>query len=396
VAGEIVILLSVPTPPPFSGPEINGEMLLRNGLGPGVRLLHVRPNVQASNRSKGTISWEAVATLFRMWLQLLSVALRNHPQVMYLYLSQNRTGFVRDAVLILTARALGSKVVAHVRGSNFENFYRSASFPLRYFARFVVGRLARVILLAERFKKQFAPLLPPDRITVMYNAVDDRFYQMLADRPGLPTGCTFLFIGHLSRAKGFEDLVEAIPVVLEAVADARFVIAGEWLDRENNILRDELGQPLSFNGPSIRVRWNDLCCHYGSRLFYAGVTTGADKVALFHRSHVLVLPSYSEGFPMVVLEAMAAALSLIVTPVGALPEVLVDGVNARFVLPGKPRLLADAMVELGLDPHKRRRMGEHNRQLVKTRFTFEPMRQQLRQVLQDVAVSGTGGNVPHR
>ncbi|MCZ2096654.1 MAG: glycosyltransferase family 4 protein, partial [Anaerolineae bacterium] len=82
-----------------------------------------------------------------------------------------------------------------------------------------------------------------------------------------------------------------------------------------------------------------------------------------------ILPSYRENFPSSVLEAMAAGLPVVVTPVGALTELLQDGVNGYFVAPGDDRALARRIVELARDPVLREAMGRANRARVRGAFT---------------------------
>ncbi len=288
---------------------------------------------------------------------------------------------MRDSIVIITAWALQARVVAHVHGSNFGNFYEHASPAVRRFVRSVMERLTRVILLAERFRNQFAGLVPDGHVHVLYNAVDTRLFGDLAhERPKHDAALAVLFVGHLSQAKGFVDLLRAAPAVLENLPTARFVFAGEWFDREGNILYDEGGRRLYSDPQAEQCLWNDLQTRYGERVAYLGVVTGARKTEVFKAADVFVLPSYSEGFPMSVLEAMAAGLPLVVTPVGALPEVLQDGVNAEFVLPGDIEALAEAIADMGRHPERRAQMGLANRKLVETSFTPRLMSMRLADV----------------
>ena len=123
----IRLVLAVPTPPPFSGPEINGALLLRHGLGSGFASSHLDPSVRASNRGKGRITAGALLALTRLWASMVWMAARVRPHVVYLNIAQNRSGFARDAVIVLTARLLGANVVGHLRGGNFANFSGQAS-----------------------------------------------------------------------------------------------------------------------------------------------------------------------------------------------------------------------------------------------------------------------------
>lgn len=381
------VLLAVPAPPPFSGPEINGAMLVRHGLGEGFETRHLDPGVRSSNRGKGRITAGALAALTRLWLSTAAVLLRFRPRVLYLYLAQNRTGFVRDAVLILTGRLLGARPVVHVRGSNFANYYGHAPAPERRFIRFVLARVSRVILVADRFRQQFDGLVPRERVDVVYNGVDDELREGLARTPvPRPAGCRILFMGHLSAAKGFGDLVQALGHVMAADPAVTFGAAGEWLEAERNIHFDEAGRPVP-SGGALRAEWEALLSRFGNRAVHFGRADAAEKLRALREADLFVLPSYSEGFPMAALEAMAAGLPLIVTPVGALPEILEEGKHALFVQPGDAAGLAAAILSLAADPDRRRAMGAANIALVGERFTFAAAQSGLRAVLAKVAAA---------
>jgi glycosyltransferase involved in cell wall biosynthesis len=241
-----------------------------------------------------------------------------------------------------------------------------------------------VILQAHRFRIQFRGIFPDKLIRILHNAVDVKPFDdfQLNEKNGDGV-LTILFVGHLSQAKGFIDLLKAAPKVLDTISEAVFVFAGEWLIEERNILFDETGHRLHFNSESAYSLWNNLRRSYGERLKHLGVLTGGTKIKTFLSAEVFVLPSYSEGFPMVVLEAMAARLPVVATPVGALPEVLLEGINAKFVMPGDIDALAGALVELSCHAEKRKQMGLANRKLVETVFTPYRMSNNLAEIFRE-------------
>jgi glycosyltransferase involved in cell wall biosynthesis len=323
-----------------------------------------------------------LAALGRVWLSAVAALARYRPQIMYLYLAQNRTGFVRDAVLILTGRLFGARIVAHVRGGNFGNYYAHAPSAERRFIRVVLARLSRVILVAARFRPQFHGLVPESHVAVVYNGLDAPLRAALRARRSDRPGCRLLFMGHLSVAKGFGDLLRALHVVLAADDVVRFAAAGEWLETERNIHYDEQGRPLPA-GVALRDEWSALTARFGERVTCLGRLDADAKIGALRDADIFVLPSYSEGFPMAALEAMAAGLPLVVTPVGALPEILDEPRHALFVRPGDVAGLADALLALVADPPRRAVMGAANRALVEQRFTFDAAQAGLRSVLQD-------------
>ena len=384
-AAKLRVLAALPTPPPYSGPEMAAALLLASGLGPDVELIHVRTNAQTSNSTKGHVTGRSVARTVVAWIEAVASIARRRPHILYFYLSQNRTGFLRDLLFIATARCAGLAVVVQLHGANFSNFVLDASPPFRKLIRWSFRWIDDVVVLAERLKLQFAGLVPRDRLWVVPNAVSsDRPWAARCDSEG----CTFLFMGHLSIAKGFVDLLRAVPAVLDAAPDARFEFAGEWLPEERNIHRDERRREVG-SEQLAEAEFERLRSCYGNRVQRLGLVSGTMKAESLQRAHVFVLPSYSEGLPIAVLEAMEAGLPLVVTPVGALPEVLTPDEHALFVDPGDIRALANALLRMARDGDLRSRLGAANAQLVRERFTPVRVSTALRQCLETSAARRT-------
>jgi glycosyltransferase involved in cell wall biosynthesis len=156
----------------------------------------------------------------------------------------------------------------------------------------------------------------------------------LARRPLL------LFLGRLSWKKGLDRLVAALADVPGAI----LAIAGN--DEEGYRARlDEVAAGADVVG----------------RVVYLGPVHGADKAALLHRADALVLPSYSENLAIVVLEAMAAGLPVVVSPEVGLASVVREH-GAGVVTAGDPPQLASALRRLLGDPAERRAMGRRGRE----------------------------------
>jgi glycosyltransferase involved in cell wall biosynthesis len=357
---------------------------LDSGLNDSYRIIHVRTNVNQSNRGKGRLNLSKLAALGSLWARLIAKVTRYRPRLVYLFLSQNRSGFWRDTGLILTARLARARVIAQVHGANFGNFYHHSGATLRRIIRLVVGQTSMVLLSAERFREQFKDLVPAKNVRVLHNAVDWRLFEEAGPRRSrADSAVKILFVGHLSAAKGFPDVLRASSRVFAEVPKSTFTFVGEWLKIERNILYDEAGRPLKHSGSEMEILWRELKHRYQDRLQHLQGLAKNGMVTLMKTADIFVLPSYSEAFPVVVLEAMAAGLPLVVTPVGALPEVLEEGVNGIFVAPGDSDAIAKALIELAQRPDLREEMGRANMELVRKRFSPEAITRQLAALFQE-------------
>ncbi len=175
----------------------------------------------------------------------------------------------------------------------------------------------------------------------------------LSTAPRLPN--TFLALGRINWKKGLDRLLDA----LQSVPEVKVVIAGN--DEEN--LTPQLRAQAERNGIADHVE-------------FRGEVAGAEKETLFATATALVLPSHSENFGNVVLEAMAAAMPVIVTrEVGLAADV--EQAEAGIVIDGAPESLADAIQRLLRDPELRAQMGRRGRELVSARFTWDRVSREM-------------------
>ena len=156
-------------------------------------------------------------------------------------------------------------------------------------------------------------------------------------------GCVIVFAGRIARIKGAFDLFRALRIARDAGADVQLIMTGQIPaeeQRDFGELLEELGI-----GPFVRS--------LGDR---------QDHLRFLSAGDVFALPSYKEGLPMSMLEAMAAGLPILASPVGGIPEVIQEGREGFLVQPGDFTTLADRIVRLAVDPDLRERMGRQSRE----------------------------------
>ena len=179
----------------------------------------------------------------------------------------------------------------------------------------------------------------------------------------LERGPFILFLGRVNWKKGLDRLLRALP----QIDGARLVIAGN--DEEN------------YGGVLQGIAAN---AGVADRVTFAGPVHGADKAALLAGAQLLVLPSYSENFGNVVLEAMAAGRAVVVTPeVGMAPAVRQSG--AGVVVDGDAATLAKGISQLLSDPTQRADMGARGRTVAGTRYSWAAVAAEMEALYETVA-----------
>lgn len=381
------LLFIVPLPPPYAGPEISSEILLKSPLKEDFEIIHLRSNVHRTNAQRGKVTLLSIVKLFCLMVCEMGMIIRYRPFCVYTIINQNISGFIRDSLLVIIAKTFGRKVVLHFRGSNFMAFYnRQKPFFIK-FINFILNRSDKIIVQSQAVQEMFKTLVSERKLSVIYNAVPDDICANVPHRneAGKKESVHVLFLNHLSAAKGFLDLLEAGKRILQERGDIRFTIAGDIINQEKNILVGENGQRINFLDVHEAVEGVLNNEKLKNRISFPGeITKLEEKRSLYDDADIFVLPSYSEGCPMSVLEAMARGLPVIVTPVGALVDIIEDGQNGLFVDIGKPNDLKEKIATLAANPHLRKKIGEQNLSLMKTEFNINRVSKQIASVFNDL------------
>ena len=178
-----------------------------------------------------------------------------------------------------------------------------------------------------------------------------------------------LTVGRVDPVKGQPLLVEAIAELRRRGVDARLTFVGDGPGLA------ELGELAARTGVDDRVAFPGA--------------VGQDEIrAFYRRADVFALPSFAEGLPVVLVEAMACGVPVVASRITGIPELVDDGVSGLLVTPGRGDELADALAALAADPARRAQMGRAGRAKVVADFDIERTTGQLRDVFAQYVESG--------
>lgn len=243
----------------------------------------------------------------------------------------------RKMLYAALARGLGRKVVLHLHGSGYDQFYARLPRRAQLMVRDFFGRADKVVSLSRFWTRFVAHDLgvPEARIVEIPNGVPAAASPVRPDHDG-PS--TILFLGAVGHRKGIDVLIDALAELRRRGAAFRAVIGGSGEVEQAQARAAELGisDAMTFLG------WIDET-EVGRQL---------------ERADIFVLPSRAENQPVSILEAMARAIPVVSTTIGAIPEQVVEGATGLLVPPGEALLLADALQRLLEAPLLRRAMGE--------------------------------------
>lgn len=375
------ILMWIPLPPPYAGPEVASASLadaIRAHL-PDLRIENA--SLRASNMSKGRLDLSGIVAFARAYLRFLGAA--RNSDVIYLIAAANTVGCLRDAVLIGTSRALGKRVVLHLRGGRYGEYYSAGNWAMRSVLRFAWGSASRAIVQTPRLRHALDEAAPRVDVATIPNGLDAAAFG--AKKSYGTAAPRILFVGHLLYSKGFYDLMHAFRALRRQFPAAELVCAGE-LPRPERHFADFL--PVEKQQEYIRRRF-EMCeeirafASSGDGVRYCGVVDGATKADLFANADVFVLPSYSEGFSLAILEAMFHGLPVVTTSAGGSPDVVVHERNGLVIEPGDTASLAEALGRLLANESMRRDMGERNAREARERYDIAIVARDLARILRE-------------
>ena len=222
-----------------------------------------------------------------------------------------------------------------------------------------VGRLSGIVAVNQAAADDYVSFgFPSDIVEVVWNGIPLGDYAS-GDRESMRTtlGVTqgesvVLMPARPHREKGVDVMLEALARVRAAGLRVRAIFAGESrrVDEYRSLAE---GRGLS-----------DSAVFLGHR---------DDMADLYAASDIVVLPSFNEGLPYVISEAMAASRPVVATSVGGVGEMVEDGVSGILVPPGDSEALADALKELAADADLREVMGAAGRSIAERRFRLDVM-----------------------
>jgi len=253
--------------------------------------------------------------------------------IVHVHMSQ-RASFLRKSLFISKAYRAKKKIIIHMHGSQFDKYYYDeCDDRQKSKIRDVFSKASYVIALSEGSRRMLSDFCDSDKIVVLPNAVTmpDYVKNDYSDK-------NVLFLGGYEKRKGIDDLLEAIPKVLDKLPDAQFIICGAGDSSKVKPQKVQEEGNIAENKSLLR---NGI---YDNNITWLGWVDDNKKKELFMSCRVFTLPSYDEGMPMALLEAMSYGLIAVASDAGAIADVIEAGVNGYINKPGDHDAYANNLI----------------------------------------------------
>jgi len=357
------------TPPPYGGGEIINDILVRwLSKESNFHIIHIDTSDKRGNDNRGKIDFTNVSKGLVDLIRLIICFLSIKPDIAYIPIAKGLLAFLRDSLYITCCSIFGVRVICHLHGGYFD--LNEGSKLRQMYVNFTLRRVHSLLVLGEDIKLRLKERLPVQNLVVIYNGIDPVIQRRPAESEEEDGDFNILFIGNLKESKGVLDVLKAIPIVLRETDRVYFWFAGEWPSTHE---RDYTLELVSQSGISKYVK-------------FWGLIKGQDKSEFFRQGNVLIHPTYYDGQPIVILEAMSAGLPIISTDVGSIAETVMDGENGFIIPPGRPDKIAEKILLLYRDKNLRTSMSAMSKKIYETRFTKEVFLNNVQRVFHQVCV----------
>ncbi len=305
--------------------------------------------------------WKKLAKALKAYREFRKVLRDNPPDLVHIH-SSFGPSFYRKLPFIVWSHKRGIPVVNHIHGADFDQFYVRASGSKKQLIQHIYEQCTLFIVLSGKWKERIGEIVPKEKIAIVPNysvplsqAEAERLWEERSDRKQV------LFLGEIGERKGAYDLPPIIHLVHDKVPDAAFIIGGSGdIEGVRSKLNAETADQVSFPG------W----------------VRGEVKDRLLKESNVFLLPSYNEGMPMSILDAMGYALPIVSTTVGGIPQLVRDRYNGRLMDAGDCVGIADMIVELLTSPDYMKQAGMNSLKIVEKKYSLKQHLEALESIYQ--------------
>ena len=249
--------------------------------------------------------------------------------------------FKRSSYYIKLAHFMKRKVVIHMHGGGFTDYYNEN----KVFVENVFKKCDVVVSLSDEWKSFYSKIPTVKRVVVIENIIPSPCKMNFEDDGKIH----LLFLGLLVKEKGIYDLLDAFAK----------------LEKD---IRSKIKLHIGGNGDTqelisyIKENLLDDC------VVFEGWVSGEKKIKLLNQCDIYVLPSYKEGLPISILEAMSYGMYILTCPVGGIPEVVDDNVNGKFIVSGDVNGMVKELILYSTNPDEYREKGKNSYAKVSSYF----------------------------
>ncbi|MCU0469514.1 MAG: glycosyltransferase [Arcicella sp.] len=353
---------------------VNGQTLAFQSL---INEMGVPYLTLSGKRSTHIIHVLLKVTVYLILLIRLIFKLLRKRRVVYLTLAQSSRGFMRDLPIIFMTKFLGSKIIVHIHGGNYDGFYFAQTHFVQKVIRKMLIQTNSIIVLSERMKQMFdfEPTLFP-KIKVIPNGLAWRLEEPYIEDKVLnkQKPIRLLFLSNLIESKGYLEVLKVTEILknrygLEVKAD----FCGDFIHYQDAQYFNNVKQAKQYFFDYISTH------NLSQNIDYHGVVNLDKKIKLLKQAHFLVLPTryINEGQPLAIIEAMAYKCLVLATDFRGISEMIQHHETGVFVSSDSPEKIAQQILHFMSNTSDYQRITNQAFRYFQSNFTKEKHLQML-------------------
>lgn len=285
---------------------------------------HITDTLGKNNIKKFTVtSFAIIKTIFILLIN-------KHIKIVHIHTASYHS-FIRSSIFLNISHFFHKRIILHIHGGGFKNFYEKNP----QFVKHQLEKVDAVIALSESWRTFFTKEVGLKNVHVVPNIVPPPHFLKASEHKTF----NLLFLGFIYQKKGIFDLIDVIIQNKERYRGRLKLYIG-GTGQEYARLIDSINE-------------NDI----NDIVNLCGWVSGDDKIKLLNIADAYILPSYAEGVPISILEAMSYGLPILSTPVGGIPEIVENGVNGFLFQPGDKKAMQNSIDKLINDSTLIKQMG---------------------------------------
>lgn len=357
--GSNSTILVGPLPPPTIGQSISFEMLRDEFIARSLPHLVLDISSGAISRRDGSFSLGRVLSLMAPLCMVVVLPFLQHKNF-YLTIAQSWNGFLRDLWFIALAKLGRHRIVLHLKGGSYDNFYNSLGNFRQWVVRKTLSGADCIIVLGTSLTPMF-DFVPNsvDKIIVVSNGCPLPEEALPSVAKSLPKTDSeepikLLYLSNLIDSKGYRDVLQAI-AILKHVKKLKILclFCGQFLiASDTRLFYDSEEAEMDFKAQVKALDIEDV-------VTWSGVVVGDEKIKALNEAHFMVLPTHynNEGQPVAIIEGMAMGVVVVGSRWRTIPDMLDGGQAGILVDPGSPLQIVDAIAKAANDPETYNRIS---------------------------------------
>jgi glycosyltransferase involved in cell wall biosynthesis len=352
------VLFLMQLPPPVHGASLVNKLIADSQLVKDnyeTKILELKFVSQLNEI--GNFSWKKIALIFPFIFRLTGTLIKFRPTLVYYTLAPKGFAFYRDALFVFIIKLFRKKIAFHLHSRGIQNTIKSSRIKKSIY-RFVFKNQT-AISLSNSLSYEFDELGAKE-ILVLPNGIPDHDYQLSAREHSIPV---IIFLANLFRDKGILDFLD----IVKELKSKNLRFKANVVGKDGDITFSELVQLAEQKGIT------DV-------LTISGALYGEQKYKALSEASIFVHPSLNEAFPLTILEAMQASMPIVASAVGAIPDMVVEGIG-YVCPPGDVEAFAKRLTLLIEGDSLRKETSKRSRREYEMHYTIQQFNANLKKTI---------------